>query len=120
METRKLKHRNGPRLTNSSPERQYFDRAVGLENEKADLAADLKALWDEARRDPEMDAKTLKAIRRAVRLHVEDPERRQRREQTELDAKELLARLGVLADLPLGQAAIGTAAPYDPETGEVA
>ena len=84
---------NGPEQDNGSPERRYFERAVTLENERTDLSSDIKALWEQARRDPEMDARTLKTLRKAVRLHIEDPARRARREETELDAKELLMRL---------------------------
>ena len=45
-----MKTRNGPRQTNNSPEREYFARAVKLESERAELTADLKALWDEVER----------------------------------------------------------------------
>jgi uncharacterized protein (UPF0335 family) len=114
------KTRNGEKLSNNgSPERQYFERAVALENERAELTADLKATWEAARRDPEMDATTLKALKRAVKLHIEDPQRQARRLQTEADAQELRERLGVLASTPLGEAAMGKRHGYDPETGEV-
>lgn len=91
--------------SNGSPEHNYFERAVRLENEKADLVTDLKALWEEVARDPDMNKESVKVLKRAVKVHIEDPERRAARKQLELDAEELLARLGQLGDTPLGQAA---------------
>jgi uncharacterized protein (UPF0335 family) len=106
---------------NGSPERQFFERAVRLESEISDLRTDLKALWDEAKRDPQMDAQAIRSLKRAVKISLEPDGRRKRREQAEISAYELLQRLGHnYSATPLGNAAMAAAgARYDPETGEI-
>lgn len=88
----------------NSPEHRYFDRLVNLEREKQSLVDDIKATYDEAKRDPEFEGE-IKILRRAVRMHIEDDDKRVARLKTDRAAMELLERL--LGGTPLGDAALG-------------
>lgn len=89
-------------MKNDSPERSYFDRAVALEREKQGLAEDIAEVYSEAK-EAEVN---IKALRLAVKRHLENNKKRKERERTEEEAVDLLIRLGHLAGTPLGDAAV--------------
>lgn len=79
--------------------RSIVERVERLEAEKAEMAADIRDVYAEAKGNG-FDVKALRAI---VRLRKQDAATR--REQ-EAILETYLHALGMLADLPLGQAAI--------------
>jgi uncharacterized protein (UPF0335 family) len=81
------------------PEKSYFDRIVALEGEIAELQIDKKAVYEEAKA---LGKGGVNVLRAAVRRHLMDAKKR----QLESDADDLLHRLGHLAYLPLGKAAL--------------
>lgn len=79
--------------------KSFIERIERLEEEKAGLAEDIKDIYAEAK-GTGFDTKT---IRKIVKLRKMDAEKR--REEEEL-LEIYMTALGMLADTPLGQAAI--------------
>jgi uncharacterized protein (UPF0335 family) len=77
----------------------YIERIEKLEEEKQAIATDIKDVYAEAKSSG-YDAPALRAI---VKMRKEDASKRQEREAL-IDT--YMNALGMLADLPLGQAAV--------------
>ncbi len=92
------------------PEKPHFDRIVALETEIAERRIDIKALYDAAKDDEAIGKDGVKTLRKAVKRHMEDADKRAAREALESAADDLLHRLGHLATTPLGEAATRRAA----------
>ena len=90
----------------NQPEKPIFDRIVALETEIAERKTDIKALYDSAKENEEIGKDGVKTLRKAVRRHMEDLDKRAARLALEREADALLVRLGMLADTPLGRAAV--------------
>jgi len=88
------------------PEKPFFDQIVALETEIAERRVDLKAVYASAKENDAIGKDGVKTLRKAVKRHMEDPDKRADREALEQDADILRHRLGVLVDLPLGAAAV--------------
>lgn len=78
------------------------DRIVRLEEEKKGLANDIKDIYAEAK----SNGHDVAALRIVVKRAMEDAEKKQKRETAEEIAATMMARLGMLSDLPLGAAAM--------------
>ncbi len=79
--------------------KSFIDRIERLEEEKAALSADIKEIYEEAKGtgfDP-------KIMRKIVAMRKMDATKRQ---QQEAMIELYMAELGMIADTPLGQAAI--------------
>lgn len=79
--------------------KSFIERIERLEEEKASLAEDIKEIFAEAKSfgfDP-------KIMRTVIRMRRQEPQQRDEYRET-LDA--YLGALGMLADTPLGQAAV--------------
>lgn len=79
--------------------RSIVERIERLEEEKAALAEDIKELYAEAKSNG-FDVKALRAV---VRLRKQDADKRREHEAI---VASYMAALGMLADLPLGRAAM--------------
>lgn len=77
----------------------FVNRIENLEEQKAEIAADIKAVYDEARGNGH-DAKALKKV---IALRRQDETKRLAEESM---VAVYMHALGMIADLPLGQAAI--------------
>lgn len=82
--------------------KSIVERVERLEEEKAAIADDIRDVYKEAKGNG-FDVKALRAI---VRLRKQDAEKRREHEAI---LETYMHALGMLADLPLGQAAIGRA-----------
>jgi len=87
---------------NVAPELPFFDRIVNLEKEKQALADDIKEVYAEAKQE-DID---VKALRLAVKRHLESDEKRMLREAAEEEADRILSALGEFVNTPLGEAAV--------------
>lgn len=76
-----------------------LERIENLETEKANLASDIRDVYAEAKGNG-YDVPTLRAL---VKIRKEDADKRAERESL---LETYMHALGMLADLPLGQAAI--------------
>jgi len=79
--------------------RSIVGRIERLEEEKAGIAADIKDVYTEAKGNG-YDVKALRAI---VRMRKQDAEKLREHKET---VETYMAALGMLADLPLGRAAM--------------
>jgi uncharacterized protein (UPF0335 family) len=79
--------------------KSFVERIERLEEEKAGLAEDIRNLYKEAK-DSGFDTKALRAI---VRMRKEDAQKRAEHQDI---LETYMHALGMLADLPLGQAAL--------------
>lgn len=79
--------------------KSFIDRIERLEEEKSALSADIKEVYSEAK-GTGFDAKTMRKI---VAMRKMDASKRQEQEAM-LDL--YMAELGMIADTPLGQAAV--------------
>lgn len=79
--------------------KQFIDRIERLEEEKAGIAGDIKEVYSEAKGR----GYDVKILRKVIALRRMDPQQRREEEET-LDL--YLSALGMLADTPLGQAAV--------------
>lgn len=87
------------------PAAAYARRIASLEDEVAELRADVKAVYVEAK-----EAGFLRqAIRGVVKRIRETDEQRQTRETIEAERDQILAAIGLLAGTPLGDAAVAAA-----------
>ncbi len=82
--------------------KSLVDRIEAIEQERADLAEDIRSLYAEAK-SAGFDAA---ALRQIIRLRKQDKSERDARQAI---VDEYRAALGMLADTPLGQAAIARA-----------
>lgn len=82
--------------------RSLIERIERLEEEKAALASDIKEIYAEAKGN----GFDTKAMRKAIRIRKMDATER---EEQDAILELYLSALGMLADTPLGQAAIKTA-----------
>ena len=80
---------------------RYVDRVENLVTEQRELAAQLKDVLQEAE-DHGLHKKALRAI---VKRRLETADEQAGREAFETTFEDMLARLGMLKDTPLGQAA---------------
>jgi uncharacterized protein (UPF0335 family) len=100
--------------------KSFIERIERLEEEKAALASDIREVYSEAKGT----GFDVKIMRKVIALRKLDTADRQEQDAI-LDL--YMSALGMLADTPLGRAAIATAVtpkkdktqPHDPETGEV-
>lgn len=98
--------RKGQRAgSNAAPEAPYFDRLAELYRAMANLRQDEKEVCIEAR---QADVR-IQPLKRAVKLYLESEEERTARLEKEEEAERILRALGLLADTPLGQAAVDLA-----------
>lgn len=88
-------------------EKPHFDRIMRVEQDIRDGKEDLKALWQSAKEA--MDKENLAVLKRAVRLALEDDDKKRARRELEGQAEALLAALGPFVDSPLGEAAMRAA-----------
>ncbi len=79
--------------------RSIIERVERLEEEKAGIASDIRDVYAEAKSNG-FDAKALREI---VKLRKQDADKRKEHEAV---LESYMHALGMLADLPLGQAAI--------------
>lgn len=79
-----------------------IDRLVRLFNEKAEVQDSIKAEWASAKEA----GYGVKAMRIVVKRALESDEERVARQETELTAEQMMQLLGMLADTPLGEAAM--------------
>lgn len=101
-------------MTNSRPAddlRSYRDRIVRLEQEKKQIAQDIKDVLAEA----QGRGYDTKALRVLIKRSMETEEERHSRVTTELIAELYLASLGMLDGTPLGEAARKRAAQQPPD-----
>ena len=83
--------------------RSIVQRIARLQDERKGLSADIKEIYAEAK----SAGYDLKGLRVVVRRQMEDEAARLKREEIDLSADELEARLGIdFSALPLAQAAI--------------
>ncbi len=87
-------------MQSNQPEKPHFDRILRVELEIAERREDLKALWQSAK-NAELDVRLMK---RAVKLALEDEDKRDERRELERKAQEMIEQLG-----PLGEAAVRAA-----------
>ena len=80
-------------------------RIVRLEKEKRETGAAVKDCYVEAK----AKGLNVKALRIVVKRQLETSEAREKREEAEAEAALLESRLGTLATMPLGRAAIAKA-----------
>ena len=97
-------------VSSNSPETPFLTRAIALATEMADRRDDLKDVYEEARNADGVGKVGVKVIKRAVRLAMEDADKKHARRTLEETAQELIDSLGNLATTPLGAAAIRGAA----------
>lgn len=98
-------------MTANTALRAFVERVERLEEEKAALSADIREVYAEAKGagfDP-------KIMREVVKLRKMEANARQERDYL---IETYMRGLGMLADTPLGQAAIAREG-FDPQTGEV-
>ncbi len=81
---------------------RYIERLVALHEQKAEVATDIKEVKQRAK-DDGFDPAALMIV---VKRKMETPEERAAREAVEWEADAIMARLGMLADTPLGEAAV--------------
>ncbi|MGE3932377.1 MAG: DUF2312 domain-containing protein [Rhodospirillaceae bacterium] len=86
--------------------RSYVARIERLEDEKRGLGADIKDVYAEAK-SAGFDPKTMREVIRLRRMKAEERQEREALRDT------YLAALGMLADTPLGQAAVARDVPGD-------
>lgn len=98
------KDENVRALSNSDLER-FVDRLVNLETEKKEVAEQIKEVLGEA----EQAGFSKKALRLVVKRKMETADQKAERERVESDLELMLSALGMLADTPLGQAALAAA-----------
>ena len=82
----------------------FVERVERLEEEKATIASDIRDVYAEAK----SSGYDVKALRTIVRMRKQDADERR---QHEAILETYMLALGMLADLPLGQAAIERVAP---------
>jgi len=82
--------------------KSYVDRIVSLEEQKAETAADIKDVLTEAKSNG-YDAAALRAV---VKERMQDKAKRDKAAERAAIIDTYKAALGMLSDLPLGQAAI--------------
>lgn len=85
--------------------KRYVDRLVALSNEKAEVQDAIKTVYAQAKEA----GYAVPSIRLVVKRALEDEAARIKREETELVAEQMMAALGMLADTPLGEAALKAA-----------
>jgi uncharacterized protein (UPF0335 family) len=90
------------RANTNRPEKEYFDRAKALEDERAVLAGDLAEVYGEAKDE----GHDVKILRLAVKRAREGDKKRRARLSAEAAAEDLLMALGEFAHTPLGEAAL--------------
>lgn len=86
---------------NSPVEKPFFEIALRLEEERHAISEDLKEIYADAKASG-IDAAVLKL---AIKKSMEDRSKRERRLRRELQAQELLIRLGEWTNTPLAEAA---------------
>lgn len=79
--------------------KEYVDRIENLEDEKKALADDIKEVYAEAK-GKDID---VKALKRVIALRKQD---RNEREALQETVEQYMDALGMLADTPLGKAAV--------------
>lgn len=89
----------------NNPLRSMVDRIVRLEQQRKELAEDIKEILQEGK----SAGIKAKALKRQVREEMMTEEQRIRREEDEEEFQTLQARLGILADTELGEAAVARA-----------
>ena len=82
----------------------FVERVERLEEEKATISSDIRDVYAEAK----SSGYDVKALRTIVRMRKQDADERR---QHEAILETYMLALGMLADLPLGQAAIERVAP---------
>lgn len=82
--------------------RSIIERIVNLEEQRQGLADDIKDILTEAK----SNGFDKGALRTAVKIAMEDAEKREKRLTKEQILETYLNALGMLSDLPLGEAAI--------------
>jgi len=82
--------------------KSIISRIVNLENQKAEIGSDIKDIYAEAKSNG-FDPAALKDL---VKEQREKPEKKQKRLTKEESLAVYKAALGILSELPLGQAAI--------------
>jgi uncharacterized protein (UPF0335 family) len=92
---------SSPKAIANDEAARYADRAQALEVEKRELVVSLNEVYAEAA-DRGFPKKALKEV---VKRRLETPEAQSRRIEFEEALEDMLSRLGMLADTPLGQAA---------------
>ena len=97
-------------VASNHPEKPFLTRAIALATEIAERQDDLKAVYEEAKEAEGVGKEGVKVIKRAVRLAMEDADKKRARRTLENTAQNLIDSLGLLASTPLGEAAIRDAA----------
>ena len=65
------------------PEKPFFDKIVKIEEDIAALRDDRKALYESAKETEAIGKDGVKVLRKAVRRHMEAPDKRKAREDAE-------------------------------------
>lgn len=69
--------------------KQYADRLIRMEEERVALAADTKAIFDEAK----AEGFTPSALRKAIKIHAMDADKRQKHDAEQMDLELYLQQL---------------------------
>lgn len=80
--------------------RSYIDRIVRLEEQRRELAEDVKDIYTEAKHAGYQPA----TLRKVVKRRLETDEQRAKRQQLQADLEMVLAELGAWENTPLAQA----------------
>lgn len=94
---------------NTDPDRLrgFVERLERLETEKRDAMVGIKDVYEEVR--AALGGKAVAPLRVVIRERMETAEQAEKRRAKENDADEMRARLGMIADMPLGEAAVARA-----------
>jgi len=77
-------------LTKTNTRLQAIARDIrGMEDRRAELAADIKALYEEAK----SEGYTVSALRKAIKIHAMDADKRQKHDAEQLDLELYLAQI---------------------------
>jgi uncharacterized protein (UPF0335 family) len=87
---------------NNAQLKSIIDRALNLHEQKDNIGQDLKDLFAEAK----SNGYDVAALKEVIKLQREDASKREKRETKESILETYLQALGILADTPLGQAAV--------------
>jgi uncharacterized protein (UPF0335 family) len=82
--------------------KSYIERLEDIEGHRRARAEDFKEVLAEAKSNG-FDPKALRAV---LKIRMEDADKREKRKDHEMVLETYMAALGMLADTPLGQAAI--------------
>lgn len=108
MPRRKNDEASNGHARNEHPAAVFVDRLVNLEEERRELALQIREVYDEAKNAGHLKG----AIRLVVKRKLETEDQRETREAIEREAEQILATLGMLKGTPLGDYAVAATPAY--------